>query len=143
MEENHKEPVKDKFPDLSRFSVLVHSNGQYLLGAGMLADGLIVPLFPDALSAEEIIQSLADDPRRMELRVVNLGDPFKAMRKAAGEGAAGFQFSSGMFTDDQREAVLTATQGRILFPFMTRLAEAGSQWPTVLGSALVRDEGCT
>ena len=141
MEENHKEPVEDKFPDLSKFSVLVHSNGQYLLGAGMLADGLIVPLFPDALSAEEIIQSLSDDPRNMELHVVNLGDPFKAMRKAAGEGAAGFQFSSGMFTDDQREVVLTATQGRILFPFMTRLAEAGSQWPTVLGSALLCDEG--
>jgi hypothetical protein len=142
MKENHKEPVKDKFPDLSEFSVLVHLNGQYLLGAGMLTDGLIVPLFPDALSAEEIIQSLSDDPRRMELRIVNLGDPFKAMRKAAGEGAAGFQFSSGMFTDDQREVVLSATQGRILFPFMTRLAEAGSQWPTVLGSALLCDEGC-
>jgi hypothetical protein len=142
MEENVKEPVDDNFPDLSQFSVLVHKDGTYLLGAGMLADGLIVPLFPDPLSAEEIIKSLSDDPRRMELSVGNLGDPFKAMRKAAGEGAAGFQFSPGVFTDDQREAVFAVTQGRILFPFMTRYAEAGSQWPTVLGSALLCDEGC-
>jgi hypothetical protein len=28
------------------------------------------------------------------------------MRKAAGEGAAGFQFSSGLFTEEQRERVL-------------------------------------
>lgn len=141
MEQTLDEPVKDKFPDLSGFVVILNNDGSYLLGAGLLSDGLIVPLFPDLDSAHEVIQDLSDDPRDMQLRAENLGEPFKAMRKAAGEGAAGFQFSAGMFNDRQRQAVFSITQGRIIFPFMTRYSEAGSQWPTVLGSALLCDEG--
>jgi len=141
MEQTLDEPVKDKFPDLSGFVVILKNDGSYLLGAGVLSDGLIVPLFPDLDSAHEVIQDLSDDPRDMQLRAENLGEPFKAMRKAAGEGAAGFQFSAGMFNDRQRQAVFSITQGRIIFPFMARYSEAGSQWPTVLGSALRCDEG--
>ena len=92
-------PVTDRFPELSGFNTIVCGDGTHLLGAGLLADGLIVPLFPDEQAATEIVKSLGDDPRDLELRVSALGDPFKAMRKAAGEGAAGFQFSSGLFTD--------------------------------------------
>jgi hypothetical protein len=120
---------------------IVRDDGGYLLGAGVLADGLIVPLFPDEQSAQETIQSLCEDPRGLKLRVSPLGDPFKAMRKAAGEGAAGFQFSSGLFTEEQGKRVFEQTDGRVLFPFMTRREEAGGQWPTVLGSALLCDAG--
>jgi hypothetical protein len=134
-------PVANRFPDLSGFMTIVRDDGGFLLGAGVLADGLIVPLFPDKQSTQEIVESLSEDPRELKLRVSPLGDPFKAMRKAAGEGAAGFQFSSGLFTEEQRKSVFEQTDGRILFPFMTRREEAGAQWPTVLGSALRCDAG--
>jgi hypothetical protein len=142
MEENLNDPVTGGFPDLSDFWVLVKHDGTYILGVGVLTDGLIAPLFPDLDSAQDVIKDISDDLKPVELRVEKLGDPFKAMRKAAGEGAAGFQFSPGMFSEDQRNAVFSITQGRIVFPFMTRYAEAGSQWPTVLGSAMRCDEGC-
>jgi hypothetical protein len=129
-------PVTDRFPELSGFKTIVCGDGTYLLGAGLLADGLIVPLFPDEQAATEIVKSLGDDPRDLEPRVSALGDPFKAMRKAAGEGAAGFQFSSGLFTDEQRERVFKQTAGRVLFPFMT------GRWPVAdrlrLGASLRR-----
>jgi hypothetical protein len=134
-------PVTNGFPDLSRFMTIIRDDGGYLLGAGELTDGLIVPLFPDEQSAQEVTQSLSEDPRGLKLRVAPLGDPFKAMRKAAGEGAAGFQFSSGLFTEEQRKSVFEQTEGRVLFPFMTRREEAGGQWPTVLGSASRCDTG--
>jgi hypothetical protein len=141
MNEEIHSPVTERFPDLSNFATIVHDDGTYLLAAGTLTDGLIVPLFPDELSAHEIIHSLRDDPRDLKLRVLPFGDPFKAMRKSAGEGAAGFQFSSELFTDEHREMVFKETDGRILFPFMTRREEAGGQWPTVLGSGLRCDTG--
>jgi hypothetical protein len=103
VKENLSTPVTDQFPNLSGFATIIRHDGTYLMGAGVLADGLIVPLFPDEQAAQQIVDSLIDDPRDLKLRVSSLGDPFKAMRKAAGEGAAGFQFSSGLFTDEQRE----------------------------------------
>src|SRR5262249_56711966 len=87
--ENLSSPVTDRFPDLSDFRTIVREDGTYLLGAGVLADGLIVPLFPDEQAAQQIVDSLSDDPRGLKLaRISPLGDPFKAMRKAACEGAA-------------------------------------------------------
>jgi hypothetical protein len=118
MKENLSSPVTHRFPDLSGFMTIVRDGGTYLLGAGNLSVGLIVPLFPDEQAAEDIVKLLRDDPR--DLLVVPLGDPFKAMRKAASEGAAGFQFSTGHLTDEQCEKVFKQTSGRILFPFMTR-----------------------
>ena len=47
-----------------------------------------MPLFPDEQAATAIVKSVGDDPRDIDLQVSALGDPFKAMRKAAGEGAA-------------------------------------------------------
>ena len=47
-----------------------------------------MPLFPDEQAATAIAKSVGDDPRDIDLQVSALGDPFKAMRKAAGEGAA-------------------------------------------------------
>jgi hypothetical protein len=73
-------PVANRFPDLSEFMTIVRDDGGYLLGAGVLADGLIVPLFPDEQSTQEIVESLSEDPRELKLRVSPLGDPFKAMR---------------------------------------------------------------
>jgi hypothetical protein len=142
VKQNLNEPVTEKFPDLSAFIVIQRHDGTYLLGAGALADGLIVPLFPDLDSAYEVIESLSGESANPDLQPEKLGNPFNAMRKAAGEGAAGFQFSVGSFNESQAEAVFSITQGRVIFPFMTRYAEAGSQWPTVLGSALLCDEGC-
>jgi hypothetical protein len=130
MKENLRTPVTDRFPDLSDFTTIVREDDTYLLGAGALADGLTVPLFPDEQAAQEIVDSLSDDPRDLKpLRISPLGDPFKAMRRAAGEGAAGFQFSCGRFTEEQRERVLKQTAERVLFPFMTRREEADGQWP--------------
>jgi hypothetical protein len=108
VEEKLSAPITDRFPNLSSFATIIRHDGTYLLGAGVLADGLIVPLFPDEQAAQEIVESLNNDPRDLKLRVSSLGDPFKAMRKAAGEGASGFQFSSGLFTDEQRERVPVA-----------------------------------
>ena len=58
MQETFSLPVGDRFPDLSGFMTIVRDDGGYLLGAGVLADGLIMPLFPDEQSAQEIVQSL-------------------------------------------------------------------------------------
>ena len=139
--ENLSSPVTDRFPDLSDFRTIVREDGTYLLGAGVLADGLIVPLFPDEQAAQEIVDSLSDDPSDLKMRISPLGDPFKAMRKAAGEGAAGFQFDRGLLSEERRESVFKQTAGRVLFPFMRRREEPGSQWPTVPGSALRCDAG--
>lgn len=134
-------PVSERFPDLSSFVTIVRDDGAFLLGAGILCDGLIVPLFPDEAAAREVIANLAEDPRDLRLSARLLGDPFQAMRKAAGEGAAGFQFSPGAFTEAHVQRVFTETAGRVLFPFMTRRDEAGGLWPTVLGSASRCDAG--
>ena len=75
-----------------------------------------MPLFPDEQAATAIVKSVGDDPRDLELRVSALGDPFKAMRKAAGEGAAGFQLSPRLFTDEQVKGVLVRGHSVLLCP---------------------------
>ena len=75
------------------------------------------------------------------MRAGPLGDPFKAMRKAASEGAAGFRFSPGLLTEEKEALVFGRTAGRVLFPFLVRREEAASQWPTVLGSGRLCDVG--
>ena len=57
-----------------------------------------MPLFPDEQAATAIVKSVGDDPRDLDLQVSALGDPFKAMRKAADEGAA---VQLRTFTDEQ------------------------------------------
>lgn len=133
-------PVQGAFPDLSGFFVLSWSNGRYVPGAGVLADGLIVPLFVDRQSAAATAEDLPDDPRGSAPRPQPLGDAFSAMRKAASEGAAGFQ----LLVDAQEpscQSSLSLTQGRFVFPFLIQTEEAGGQWPTVLGSAMLCDGG--
>ena len=134
-------PTPDIFPDLSSFKTLVRSDGTYCLGAGLLSDGLIVPIFLDQVSAQAVLDGLAETSPELELSIAGLGDPFKAMRKGAGEGAAGFQVSGETCDDHRKRLVAERTAGRVLFPFLVRISEAGSQWPTVLGSALLCDTG--
>ena len=133
-------PAQGAFPDLSGFFVLAWSDGRYVPGAGVLADGLIIPLFVDRQSAAATAADLPDDPRGTAPCPQVLGDAFSAMRKAASEGAAGFQ----LLVDAQEpscQSSLSLTQGRFVFPFLIQTEEAGGQWPTVLGSALLCDGG--
>ncbi len=134
-------PVANDFPDLTGFKVLIRRDGRFLLRAGTLGDGLIVPLFHSDAAAEAILGEFAPEDPHFDSRPQRLGDAFLAMRKGATDGAAGFQLVLDL-PDDECQTILEQTQGRVLFPFMLRFEEAGSLWPTVLGSATRCDKGC-
>jgi hypothetical protein len=103
----------------------------------MLCDGLIVPIFADESGGRNVVRQLGGSMGKVA--VSKIGNPLQAMRKAAQQGAAGFQLDRGI--GEGEADLLASTQGRILFPFMVRREEAGALWPTVLGSASNCDAG--
>jgi hypothetical protein len=123
------------FGGLSELWTICTSDGRYRLGAGTLADGLIVPLFAGREAAEQVAELVRKNDPKMELFGVLLGDPYAAMERASREGAAGFQFDPHWGDPDALAAAQATLADKTIFPFLVRNEEAGSQWPTVLGSS--------
>jgi hypothetical protein len=93
-------------------------------GAGVYGVGAVTPVMPDEVSARAWIAEFADDLATLDrgaADIVPVGDPWKFMRRAAGEGLAGIEGAN-------RESFSER------FMFMVRVEEAGSVLPTVLGS---------
>jgi hypothetical protein len=100
-----------------------------LPGVGRYGLGAVVPVMPDEASARAWVNQFADDLvnlNRGVADIIKVGNPWKFMRRAAGEGLAGIE---GANTESFPER----------FMFMVRVEEAGSVLPTVLAS--ITDQG--
>lgn len=103
--------------DLHSYGVLVNRD-QYIPFIDAHPLGAVTLVFPDHSKAEPWLERLRARYPKIECRP--LGDPWRAMRKAAGEAIGGFQVHSGGFGVPD------------LFLFMCRIEEAGVDLPTVL-----------
>src|SRR5687767_8275083 len=93
-------------------------------GAGIYGVGAITAVMPDENSASAWLEEFADDLASLDrgpASITRVGDPWKFMRRAAGEGLAGIE---GANKDTFAER----------FMFMVRVEEAGATLPTVLAS---------
>lgn len=101
--------------------------GERLLpGAGAYGIGAVASVMPTESSARAWIDEAADDLaslNRGPAGIVPVGDPWKFMRRAAGEGLAGIEVANPVGISDR-------------FMFMVRVEEAGSALPTVLASII-------
>jgi len=106
-----------RIEDLHNYSVLV--NGDHFFSfTDVHTLGAVTLVFPEIAKADTWLERLR--PGFPKIKVIPLGDPWKAMRKAAGERLAGFQVSTGGVSLPD------------LFLFMVRPEEAGADLPTVL-----------
>ena len=95
-----------------------------LPGAGVYGVGAVASVMPDEASARAWINEFAADLAalgRGVADIVPVGDPWKFMRRAAGEGLAGIEGANQEKFPER-------------FMFMVRVEEAGSDLPTVLAS---------
>ena len=106
----------------SAFAITV--GGRLLPGAGGYSLGAITVAIAGESSAHAwleqmagVVASLGQGPAE----VLPVGDPWKFMRRAAGEGIAGIQ-------------LMNEDGGAVGFMFMVRVEEAGAALPTVLAS---------
>ena len=93
-------------------------------GTGVYGVGAVAPVMPNETSAQSWLDEFAEDLASLDrgpAGVVPVGDPWKFMRRAAGEGLAGIEGAN-------RDAFPER------FMFMVRVEEAGSMLPTVLAS---------
>ncbi len=100
-----------------------------LPGAGAYGVGAVASVMQDEAGARAWINEFADDLAALDrgvADVVPVGEPWKFMRRAAGEGLAGIE---GANLENFPER----------FMFMVRVEEAGSALPTVLAS--ITDNG--
>jgi hypothetical protein len=100
-----------------------------LPGAGAYGVGAIACVMPDESSAQAWVAAVAEDLAtlgRGEAGVLRVGDPWKFMRRAAGEGLAGIEGAQPAAYPER-------------FMFMVRVEEAASSLPTVL--AAITDKG--
>ena len=98
-------------------------------GAGQYGIGAVTSVMPDEASARAWIAEFANDLDSLErgsTGIIQVGDPWKFMRRAAKEGLAGIEGANrDSFT--------------LRFMFMVRVEEAGATLPTVLAS--ITNEG--
>lgn len=106
-----------RIEDLHNYSVLVNED-HFFSFTDVHTLGAVTLIFPDIAKADIWLERLR--PGFPNIKVVPLGDPWKAMRKAAGERLSGFQVSTGGVSLPD------------LFLFMVRPEEAGADLPTVL-----------
>ena len=88
-------PVNEIFPELDKLWIIRKPNDEFLIGAGLLSDGLVVPLFlseGDAAGTIDQLKEFGTDVQRW--RVDSLGPAIKAMKESANIGAAGFQIQN-------------------------------------------------
>lgn len=93
-------------------------------GAGAYGVGAIAPVMPDKVSAQAWLAEFAEDIaslKRGSADFIPVGDPWKFMRRAAGEGLAGIEGANGELFPER-------------YMFMVRVEEAGALLPTVLAS---------
>ncbi len=93
-------------------------------GAGVYGVGAIAPVMPDKVSAQAWLDEFAEDIASLDrgsADIIPVGDPWKFMRRAAGEGLAGIEGANGELFPDR-------------YMFMVRVEEAGAMLPTVLAS---------
>jgi hypothetical protein len=135
-------PLTDNFPAIEELWTIKASGDEFLVGAGLLSDGLVVPLFLSEASAKETIQKLEDGSHiAVGMYAERLQSPIKAMRSAASQGAAGFQIQETAEDKNFDETIIQFSSGRILFPFLCRIEELSYPFPTVIGTALKCAEG--
>ncbi len=113
-------------PHFSRLaSAYAITLGDRLLpGAGTYGVGAVASVLPDEASARAWINEVNDDIASLNRGIagfVPVGDPWKFMRRAAGEGLAGIECPFEANFPDR-------------FMFMVRVEDAGSVLPTVLAS---------
>ncbi len=95
-----------------------------LPGAGAYGVGAVASVMPDESRARAWLNEVADQLATLDRGVadiVRVGDPWKFMRRAAGEGLAGIEGANPAAFPER-------------FMFMVRVEEAGSSLPTVLAS---------
>ena len=96
--------------------------GNWLVpGNSLYSAGAVAVVFPTEQSARIFIEENLEDLEDLKMGtpgLLMLGDPWKFMRRAAGEGLAGIQSADAESPDT--------------FMFMMRVEEAGSDLPTIL-----------
>jgi hypothetical protein len=115
--------MTDQFDKL-RNAYAITLGERLMPGAGSYGVGAITVVMPDKQAARAWLDEFANDLASLDrgpADVVPVGDPWKFMRRAAGEGLAGIEGANA-----------EAFPGR--FMFMVRVEEAGATLPTVLAS---------
>ena len=111
-----RKPMQGWFPKLNKLWAIRKPNNEFLIGAGLLSDGLVVPLFLTKEDAERTVGYL----KQFEIdidhwQIETLGPSIKAMKEAAKIGAAGFQIQNVSQDENFDRAISDFSEGHILF----------------------------
>ena len=115
--------MTDQFDKL-RNAYAITLGDRLMPGAGVYGVGAITAVMPDEATARAWLEEFAEDLASLDrgpAAITPVGDPWKFMRRAAGEGLAGIE---GAKNDAFPER----------FMFMVRVEEAGATLPTVLAA---------
>ena len=122
--------MTDHFEKL-RNAYAITVGGNLFAGGGVYPAGAVAAVMPDEFGARAWLDKFAADLDSLghgPADIISVGDPWKFMRRAAGEGLAGIE---GADSDAFPER----------FMFMIRVEEAGAALPTVLASNTERGLG--
>jgi len=115
--------MTDAFERL-RKAYAIEVGDRLLAGVGLNSLGAVAVVMPDATSAHAWIAEFEEDliaGDQGSPKAIEVGDPWRFMRRAAGEGFAGIEGAKSEAFSDR-------------FMFMVRVEEAGRILPTILGS---------